>query len=58
LRAAAEREAALVERAIAPSRRSDPADKARAAEAALELAGHLETVRTSVVRSALSAVAR
>ncbi|WP_448004361.1 transcriptional regulator FtsR [Agromyces bauzanensis] len=58
LRAAAEREAALVERAIAPSRRSDAADKARAAERALELAGHLETVHASVVRSALAHLAR
>lgn len=58
LRAAAEREAALVERAIAPSRRSDAADKARAAERALELAEHLETVRASAVRSALARLAR
>jgi len=58
LRAAAEREAALVERAIAPSRRSDAAGKARAAERALELAEHLETVHASVVRSALARVAR
>ncbi len=58
LRAAAEREAALVEHAIAPSRRSDPAGKARALEAAQELAEHLETVRTSVVRSALANLAR
>lgn len=58
LRAAAEREAALVERAIAPSRRSDAADKARAAERALELAEHLETVHASVVRSALTRLGR
>jgi DNA-binding transcriptional MerR regulator len=58
LRAAAEREAALVERAIAPSRRSDAAGKARAAERALELAEHLETVHASVVRSALARLAR
>ena len=58
LRAAAEREAALVERAIAPSRRSDAADKARAAERALELAEQLETVRSAVVRSALTRLAR
>ena len=38
LRAAAEREAGLVERAIAPSRRSDAAGRARTAERALELA--------------------
>lgn len=58
LRAAAEREAALVERALAPSRRSDAADKARAAERALELAGHLETVHASVVRSAVARLGR
>jgi DNA-binding transcriptional MerR regulator len=58
LRAAAERDAALVERAIAPSRRSDAADKARAAERALELAKHLETVHSSVVRSTLARLAR
>ncbi|MDF2575525.1 MAG: MerR family transcriptional regulator [Agromyces sp.] len=58
VRAAVEREAALVERAIAPSRRPDAADKARAAEQALELAGHLETVHASVLRSALARLAR
>lgn len=58
LRSAAEREAALVERAIAPSRRTDPAGKARTAERALELADHLETVHASVVRSALARLAR
>ena len=54
LRAAAEREAALVERAIAPSRRADAADKARAAERALELAEHLETVHVGGARAPLS----
>lgn len=58
LRAAAEREAALVERAIAPSRRQDPADKARAAERAQELARHLDTVHASVVRSTVARLAR
>ncbi|MEV1130661.1 MerR family transcriptional regulator [Agromyces sp. NPDC049794] len=58
VRAAVEREAALVERAIAPSRRSDAADKARATEHALELAGHLETVHASLLRSALARLAR
>lgn len=58
VRAAAEREAALVERAIAPSRRADAADKARAAERGLELAGHLETVHASVVRAALGHLTR
>lgn len=58
VRAAAEREAALVERAIAASRRSDAADKARAAEHGLELAGHLETVHASLLRAALARLAR
>ena len=58
VRAAAEREAALVERAIAPSRRADAADKARAAEQGRELAGHLETVHSSVVLATLSRLAR
>ncbi len=58
MRAAAEREAALVERAIAPSRRADAAGKARTAERGLELAAHLETVHSSVVRTALGRLAR
>lgn len=58
LRAAAEREAGLVERAIAPSRRSDAAGRARTAERALELAGHLETVRMTVMRQALAELER
>ncbi|WP_173923855.1 MerR family transcriptional regulator [Agromyces sp. Marseille-P2726] len=58
LQAAAEREAGLVERAIAPSRRSDAAGRARTAERALELAGHLETVRGTVMRQALARLAR
>lgn len=58
LRAAAEREAALVERAIAPSRRADAAGKARAAERGRELAGHLAAVHSSVVRAALDGLAR
>jgi DNA-binding transcriptional MerR regulator len=58
IRAAAEREAALVERAIAPSRRADAAGKARAAERALELARHLETVHSSIVREAVARLAR
>ncbi len=58
LRAAAEREAALVERAIAPSKRPDAAGKARAAERAQELADQLETVHAAVVRAALARLAR
>ena len=58
MRAAAEREAALIEHAIAPSRRSDAAGKARAAERGLELAGHLEAVHSSMLRSAFGRLAR
>lgn len=58
MRAAAEREAALIEHAIAPSRRSDAAGKARAAERGLELAGHLEAVHASMLRSAFGRLAR
>ncbi|MRG61772.1 MerR family DNA-binding transcriptional regulator [Agromyces sp. CFH 90414] len=53
VRVAAEREAALVEQAIAPSRRADPADKARSLERALELGRHLETLHASMVRQTL-----
>ncbi|WP_350346883.1 MerR family transcriptional regulator [Agromyces sp. G08B096] len=58
VRVAAEREASLVERAIAPSRRADPADKARTLERALELGRHLETVHASVVRQSLAKLGR
>lgn len=58
VRAAAEREAALVDRAIAPSRRPDAAGKARAAERARELASALETVHSSIVRATLERLAR
>jgi DNA-binding transcriptional MerR regulator len=58
LRAAAEREAALVERAIAPSNRPDAAGRARTAERARELADQLETVHAAVVRAALARLAR
>ncbi|UOE46054.1 transcriptional regulator FtsR [Agromyces larvae] len=58
LRVAAEREASLVERAVAPARRPDPAGQARVAERALELARHLETVHRQVVRQAVSKIVR
>lgn len=58
VRAAAEREAALVDRAIAPSRRTDAAGKARTAEQARELAGALETVHSSILRSTLERLSR
>lgn len=58
IRIAAERESSLVERAIAPSRRPDAADRARAAERALELARHLETLHHEALRLALARVTR
>ncbi|WP_395243344.1 MerR family transcriptional regulator [Agromyces sp. MMS24-K17] len=58
IRIAAEREAALIEQAIAPSRRPDAADRARAAERALELARHLETLQREALRLALGRASR
>ncbi|GAA1966556.1 MerR family transcriptional regulator [Agromyces allii] len=58
MRAAAERDAALIERALAPSRRSDAAGRARVSEHAAELAARLECVRAEVVRSTLARLAR
>ena len=56
-RAAAERDAALIESAIAPvSRRRTASSRARSAELALELAAQLERVRVSLLRSALGRV--
>jgi DNA-binding transcriptional MerR regulator len=53
-RAAAERELSLIENALASvARRRDPAGRARVAELSRELAGQLEVVRTSLIRSAL-----
>lgn len=53
-RAAAERELGLIESALIPvSRRNDPSSRAKAAELAREIAGHLEIVRSSLIRSAL-----
>ena len=55
LRVGAEREAALVETALASlARRRDVAGRARIAEASRELAGQLDVVRTSLLRSALA----
>jgi len=48
----------LVDRAIAPSRRTDAAGKARTAEQARELAGALETVHSSILRSTLERLSR
>lgn len=53
LRGAAERQAALIERAIAPERRRDAAGRARNDERAGELAGHLASVHASVLRQSL-----
>jgi DNA-binding transcriptional MerR regulator len=53
-RAAAERELGLIETALVPiSRRNDPSSRAKAAELAREIAGQLEIVRASLIRSAL-----
>lgn len=54
-RAAAERELGLIENALMPvARRQDAASRARAAEMAREIAGQLEVVRSSLIRSALT----
>lgn len=54
-RAAAERELGLIESALIPiARRKDSSSRARAAELAVEIAGQLEVVRSSLIRSALS----
>ncbi|MBX9470448.1 MerR family transcriptional regulator [Microcella sp.] len=53
-RAAAESELGLIESALIPvSRRNDPSSRAKAAELAREIAGQLEVVRSSLIRSAL-----
>lgn len=58
VRLSAERDAALIERAIAPSRRNDPAGKARTLERALDLGRQLETVHGSVMRQTLANLGR
>jgi DNA-binding transcriptional MerR regulator len=53
-RGAAERELGLIESALVPlSRRKDASSRAKAAEMAVEIAGQLEVVRSSLIRSAL-----
>lgn len=53
-RGAAERELGLIESALVPlSRRKDASSRAKAAEVAVEIAGQLEVVRSSLIRSAL-----
>jgi len=54
-RHAAERELGLIESALMPvTRRKDASSRARAAEMAREIAGQLEIVRSSLIRSALT----
>lgn len=53
-RATAEREVGLIESALMPvSRRGDATSKAKATELAREIAGHLETIRSQLIRSAI-----
>jgi DNA-binding transcriptional MerR regulator len=53
-RAAAERELGLIESALIPvTRRKDASSRAKALELAREIAGQLEVVRSSLIRSAL-----
>lgn len=53
-RATAEREVSLIESALLPiSRKDDAASRARAAELSGEIAGQLDVIRASLVRSAL-----
>jgi DNA-binding transcriptional MerR regulator len=53
-RASAERELGLIETALIPvARRKDSSSRARATEMAREIAGQLEIVRSSLIRSAL-----
>ncbi|GLI29100.1 putative HTH-type transcriptional regulator [Agromyces rhizosphaerae] len=54
LRSAAERETVLIQNAVEPiHRRGAASSRAGAAERALEIAGHLESVRSSLIRSAI-----
>ncbi len=53
-RGAAERELGLIESALVPvARRKDATSRAKAAEMAIEIAGQLEIIRSSLIRSAL-----
>lgn len=57
-RQATERELGLIESALMPvARRRDPSSRAKVAELALEIAGQLEIVRSSLIRSALGRIA-
>ena len=54
-RVAAERELGLIENALMPvTRRNDASSRAKAVEVAREIAGQLEVVRSSLIRSALT----
>ena len=54
-RVAAERELGLIENALMPvTRRKDASSRAKATELAREIAGQLEIVRSSLIRSALT----
>jgi len=54
-RVAAERELGLIESALIPvARRKDASSRAKASELAREIAGQLEIVRSSLIRTALS----
>ncbi|WP_404313108.1 MerR family transcriptional regulator [Agrococcus terreus] len=56
MRQAAQREAALIESALAPIRgRRETGSQARAAEAARDLAGHIQALRDILTRDALGA---
>ncbi|TFD33111.1 MerR family transcriptional regulator [Cryobacterium cryoconiti] len=58
-RGAAERELGLIESALVPlSRRKDASSRAKAAEMAVEIAGQLEVIRGSLIRSALGRLTR
>jgi DNA-binding transcriptional MerR regulator len=55
LRASVERDAALIDAAMTPlAKRADSPSRSRAADAALELAGRLDVVRASLLRSAIT----
>lgn len=54
-RAAAERELGLIESALMPvARKKDPTSRAKVGELAREIAGQLEIVRSSLIRTAIS----
>lgn len=59
MKASAEREYSLIERALVPvTHRQDAASKARAAERAHEIARHIETVRSQLLRHVISQESR